>query len=353
MALSRIAARSLLILAACLFVFAPSLARADEAGAEALFQEGLAAMKRTDYTAACDAFSQSNRADPSPGTQINLALCFEKQKKWASAWTWYRSAVGLAQQRGQKERETLAEDSANRLKPQLHYIVVVVKEAPSDMIVKRDNSEVPVMVAGKEVPLPIDPGDHLIEVSARGKKTQTQKIHCNDDNKTDRVEFPKLENAPVEDRGAGGAASGTGSDYRPPVVVNDGSTQRTIGIVVGGSGILAGLAGVGLFILAKNEESERDDLRKQALGKTGDEKIALDRSASSHDKAASNNQLIAIILGAGAVVLVGVGAVLYFTAPKAGGEKTAKAKAKPPAPTKNVVPLVGPSFGGLGLSGTF
>jgi hypothetical protein len=63
----------------------------------------------------------------------------------------------------------------------------------------------------------------------------------------------------------------------------------------------------------------------------------------SHADAAKNNQLISIILAGGAVVLVGVGALLYFTAPKA-KEKSAR---------PNVLPLVGPSFAGLGLSGTF
>src|SRR6476469_5480906 len=117
--LSRLAAGAALVFA-CLTV-APSTSWADESSAEALFQEGLAAMKRNDFAVACEAFAGSNKADPSPGTQINLAVCYEKQKKWASAWTWYRSAFGLAQQRGQKERETLAEESANRLKSQLHY----------------------------------------------------------------------------------------------------------------------------------------------------------------------------------------------------------------------------------------
>jgi hypothetical protein len=326
-----------------LTVLTPSFAYADEAAAETLFQEGLAAMKRNDYVVACEAFAQSNKADASPGTQINLALCYEKQKKWASAWTWYRSAVGLAQQRGQKEREQLAEDSANRLKPQLHYVVISVKEQLPDTVVKRDGAEVTTMVAGKEVPLAIDPGEHSIEVSARGKKPHFQKIVMEDNNKTDRIEIPKLVDAPVDSKQPGGG-TGTGNDYRPPVVIaNDGSTQRTVGIVVGGAGLLAGLAGIGLFILAKNEEGERDEQRRKADGTApGPQRDAFVRSGNSHAKAADNNQLIAIVLGAGAVVLVGVGAVLFFTAPK--HEKAAKSR---------VVPLLGPNFGGLGLTGTF
>jgi hypothetical protein len=339
LSLSRATAGAALVFA-CLIV-APSVAHADESAAETLFQEGLAAMTRKDYPVACEAFAGSNKADASPGTQINLAVCYEKQKKWASAWTWYRSAIGLAQQRGQGDREKLAEDAANRLKPLIHHVTISVKEPLTDLVVKRDGSEVTIALAGKEVPLPMDPGEHTIEVTARGKKPWTKVIQVADNPTPERIDVPKLENAPVEDK----PLAGTGNEYRPPVIVtNDGSGQRTVGIVVGGAGLLAGLAGLGLFVLAKSEESERDKQRTLATGKPpGLEKDALDRSADSHNKAAKNNQLTAIILGGGAAVLIGVGAVLYFTAPKS-PEKAGKPR---------VLPLFGPSFAGIGYGGAF
>ena len=309
-------------------------------------------MKRNDFAVACEAFAQSNKADPAPGTQINLAVCFEKQKKWASAWTWYRSAMGLAQQRGQVERQKLAEEAATRLKSQLHYIIVSVKEPLTDLVVKRDGVEVTIALAGKEVPLPVDPGEHHIEVSARGKKPWSKTIQVPDNAMTDRVEVPKLEDAPVQT--TPGTEAGPGSTYQPPVIVtNDGSGQRTVGIVVAGAGILAGLAGAGVFALAKGSESDRDKQRSAANAlidpvtrQPTDAKQyeEHDRSAASYDKAANNNQLIALVLGGGAVVLVGVGAVLYFTAPKS-AEKTASRPL--------LLPVIGPNFAGLGLGGAF
>jgi hypothetical protein len=331
----RIAAAGLLL---C-FMLVPAIARADESSAEQLFQEGLAAMKRSDFAVACEAFAQSNKADASPGTQINLAVCFEKRKLWASAWTWYRSAVGLAQQRGQKEREQLAEESANRLRPQLHYLVIAVSEPLTEPIVKRDGNEVTIAVAGKELPLPVDPGKHKIEVSARGKRPWSKVVEVADNAQTERVEVGKLEDAPVADN----ASASAGPNSRPVIVGNDGSGQRTVGIVVGAAGVLAGLAAGGVFIVAKNEESERDKQYEAANGKSGAEKDALDKSAQSHASAAENNQLISLILGGGAVVLVGVGVVLFVTAPK-NAEKAAKPR---------VTPLVGPGFAGLGFGGTF
>jgi tetratricopeptide (TPR) repeat protein len=320
---------------------APAIAYADEATAETLFQEGLAAMRRNDYAVACEAFAASNKADPSPGTQINLALCYEKQKKWASAWAWYRSAVGLAQQRGQKEREQLAEEAANRIKSQLHYIVVSVKEPAPGLVVKRDGVEVVTMVAGKQVPLPIDPGEHVIEVSAPGKKPWSKTIQIADDANTDQIDVPKLEDAPVEEKN-GGSAPGVDAP-RTAIVANDGSNQRTIGVLVAGAGLLSGIAGVGVFALAKSQESERDELYRRAP----DERLPLNaaklnEAARSHHEAAENDVLIARLLGAGAVVLVGVGAAIYFNAPK------------PHKATKtSLVPLLGPRLAGVGFGGAF
>ena len=328
---SRIAVSAALVF--CCLAVAPTAAWADESAAETLFQEGLAAMKRSEYPVACEAFTQSNKADPSPGTQINLAICYEKQKKWASAWTWYRSAVGLAQQRGQAEREKLAEESAARIKPQIHYVVVSVKEPLTDLSVKRDGAEVTIAIAGKEVPLPIDPGEHKIEVSAKGKKPWSTVITVADDARTERIEVPKLEDAPVDTSVAAGGG-GPGVEYRPPVIVtNDGSSQRTVGIIVGGAGVLAGLSAVGVFILAKSEEDKANEADKVTPG-----------SGTSKRNAAENNQLIAQVLTGGAIVLVGVGAVLYLTAPK----RADKAARRP-----LLVPVVGPSYAGVGLGGAF
>lgn len=354
--LSRLAAGAALVFA-CLTV-APSTSWAgDESSAETLFEAGLAAMKRNDFAVACEAFAQSNKADPAPGTQINLAVCFEKQKKWASAWTWYRSAMGLAQQRGQTERQKLAEEAATRIKAQLHYIIVSVKEPLADLVVKRDGVEVTIALAGEEVPLPIDPGQHTIEVSARGKKPWEKTIHVPDDATTERIDVPKLEDAPAELAAPDVEAGPRSTQPSPVIVASDGSTQRTIGIVVAGAGVLAGLAGAGVFVLAKGEESDRDKQRSSANALVDPntqlpinvvQYDALNKSADSHGKAAENNQLIALVLGGGAVVLVGVGAVLYFTAPRSAEKVAAKTASRP-----LLVPVIGPSFTGLGLGGTF
>lgn len=315
----------------------------DEATAEALFQEGLAAMKKNDLAVACEAFTKSNKLDPSPGTQINLAVCFEKQKKWASAWTWYRNAAGLAHQRNQPDREKLAQDAAAKIKPKLHHIVVAIHEPLDALVVKRDGLEIETTLAGQAVPLPVDPGDHMIEVSARGKKPWSKSLAIADTPTTDRIEVPKLEDAPAPASPVATVAPGPtpATTEPPPVVVesNEGSSRRTIGLVVGLTGVAAGLVagGFGVFTVVANNKADDDKARYEKSNSSLD----YDQE-KTHRDAARTDQLVAIVVGASAGVAIATGAILYFTAPK---------------PTRasgfTILPSVGPHEASLGVGGAF
>src|SRR5688500_19525318 len=97
--------RAAMVAAALSFGVAPSVAWAQNNPvlAEQLFSEGLAAMKAERWAAACEAFAGSNQAEPSAGTEINLGVCSEKQKKWATALAWYDAAYRRSTEPG-KER---------------------------------------------------------------------------------------------------------------------------------------------------------------------------------------------------------------------------------------------------------
>lgn len=315
----------------------------DTSVAEQLFSEGLKAMERKDYKAACEAFAGSNEADPSPGTLINLALCHEKQGMLASAWGEYRTAAGLAEQRKQPERVELARAAAAKLEPQLHKIVLVVNGAPADLTVTRDGKPVPSATFNREIP--IDPGEHVLEATAKGKKPFKRTIAIASNAQVDRVTIA------LEDEGAiAPPALGTTTTEPPKDAPSgsDGTTQRNVGYLVGAGGIIAlGVAG-GLQLLALSVDRDRKSLESDLSGNQCSPTVAgkpsceeLSRSVESKRDAASGNQLAAIITGAGGVLMLGAGIVLVLTAPS---RKTG---------SPLVVPVVQPGYAGLATAATF
>jgi hypothetical protein len=336
--------------ALALSITASSFALAgDTSTAEHLFQQGLDAMKRNQFKEACDAFAGSNEADASPGTEMNLALCSEKQNKLATAWGWYRTAAGLAEIRNQKDRAELARTEAAKLEPKLHKLVISVKYPADGLIVTRNGAAVPAAVFGTDVP--IDPGEYAIEVSAKGKVTWKQTVHINVGAGVDRVEVPALVDAPVEAKPAGGTP---GADYTPPAPGGpDGTKQRTVGFILGGAGIVSGIAAISFEFLAllqadkrKTANSALSDAKALPAGPNRVANIASAQSSyDSYDKAVKSDQLIAGITGGVGIVLIGVGITLIVTAPS--GSKSAVLK------EPRLYPLLGNGTSGLGLSAAF
>src|SRR6059058_5723916 len=62
-------------------------AHAQNAEAEALFDDGNRLMSSGKLAQACDAFEASNRTEPRAGTLIQLGECREQNQQMASAWS--------------------------------------------------------------------------------------------------------------------------------------------------------------------------------------------------------------------------------------------------------------------------
>lgn len=342
---------ALVLLASHVLVAAPAFA-GDTSTAEQLFADGLKAMEKKDYAAACAAFQGSQEADPSPGTLINLATCHEKQGKVATAWGEFLTAAGMAEQRGQTQRVQLARDAAAKLEPQLHRLVIDVREPSDGLQVTRDGVAVPRATFGR--PIPVDPGEHTIEATAPGKISWKGTATTAAGPGVDTIAVPPLEDAPREPaKPVGGTLQPTAPPAEAPS--NSGSTQRTIGIILGATGIAALGTGGAFQLVALGEDSTSDRQRDSIVancvqGNPPDSKPVdgtdcgkLKASQISHADAAKQNQLTAIVLGAGGVAMIGVGLVLYFTAP------TAKASTS----AFRVLPDVAPGRAGLTLGATF
>jgi len=287
-----------LALAAALFVGKAAEAKptagedraARRAAAEVLFDEGRTLVATGRYDEACPKFAESERLDPAVGTRLNLADCLEKLGRTASAWVEFRAAAGAAREKRQWERETLARARAAALEPKLARLVVTVQggDRAPDLEVRKDGAPLGRALWGTAVP--VDPGKHVLEAKAKGKRPFRLEVEVPPGAAT-RVAttIPELEDA----------------DRTPPK--SPGRAQKIAAVAVGGAGIVSLVAGsiLGAQAMARNEASNAHCIDGNLCDATG---VSLRSEAMARGNAATGAFV------AGALAATG-GLVLYLTAP--------------------------------------
>jgi hypothetical protein len=182
----------------CLLVFfASRQAHAQETpeerrtAAEALFVEGRRLVAEGKPDEACQKFAESQRLDPGVGTLLNLARCYARTGKTASAWAAYREAAGHARATGQAEREVAARTEAERLEPTLSRLEVTLTEAASRQRLSIVLDGQPWSSALIGVGTPVDPGEHTLVARGAGLRPWTTHFETEPAGKT-RVEIRAL-----------------------------------------------------------------------------------------------------------------------------------------------------------------
>jgi tetratricopeptide (TPR) repeat protein len=343
---------------------AQARAQSKEALAEALFNDGKRLIESGQVSAACVKFAESQRLDPASGTLFNLAECHEKEGKLASAWAEYLEAVSVYNKANKTEKANLCRDRAAALEPKLSRLTISMADRPKGLTISLDGKSVGDGILGTAVPM--DPGKHSIAAAAPGKKTWEQEVKVEGNASSSKVEIPALQDDPTGGAAAAGAgtSSGTGAPKERVIEVAPDTTKRTVGFIVGGTGIALGITAA---VLQFGVALPTNDKRKQAeaaLGgatssdpsgiiiyeecpaPTGCTRAEVENSVESRRTAAKNTQLAAIGLAAGGVVALGVGIVLIVTS---GGSRTVEKTAKHEGP--RVMPVIGPNQ--FGLAGTF
>lgn len=151
---------------------APSIAHADDATAEALFQAGKTLMEQKKYSEACPKLEASYKLDPAVGTKLNLADCHEKEGKLATAWGEWGEARDQAKRENDKPRMDLAIRRQKELDPKVPKLTVNVTGPTTGLSVYRDELQLESAMLG--VPLPVDPGSHVVTLR-RGKSVLREK----------------------------------------------------------------------------------------------------------------------------------------------------------------------------------
>jgi serine/threonine-protein kinase len=190
-------------------------------------------------------------------------------------------------------------------------LVFVVDNPVPGLEVRRDGALVPQASWGS--PLPVDAGDTQVLASAPGYHSWQQTISVPAKLKEPwPVRVPALEKeattAPAAAAPPPPAAAPT--QTQPSKPANDGSTQRTVGLIVGGAGVVGLIVSGTLTILAANKKaSSKDECLPSSPNQCSPAGVSARESATS----LANVATVAGVIGG---VAVAGGAVIYFTAPK-------------------------------------
>jgi hypothetical protein len=344
-----VAKRSAFVLAFALGISLPSVASAAPKGApseaDALFKEGRALLDAKNFDEACPKLAASQAKEPGAGTLLALALCHEGQGKTATAMNELREAAELGRRVGREDLARAADKRAQAMEPSLAKLVVRMPEG-ARYDVACDGQTVEPSRVGE--PFMVDPGEHKVKISARGKKARTYTVRLSGAGLTEIVVDPLEAEAaavapPAPARRPAKIVTLTTEPPAPEAAdTSRGGAQRVIGLTVAGLGI-AGL-GAGAYFGGR-ALSESSSAKKGCTpgpcpeGQTND--------ANERAKSAFSYSVVSIAAGTGALA---IGTILYFTAPRSGPRAAA---AKPKGVTARVIPEAGPRSVGLGVVGTF
>ena len=311
------------------------------AGAEALYEQARALMKQGDIEHACPKFKQSYDLDTGGGTLLNLAECYEKQGKFASAWATFKEALVIAQRDGRAERVKYATKHLAIVEPLVSKITIEVPSETNEPGLSVWLDGAPLGDAAWGVGMPVDPGAHQVTASAPNKQTYEQTLQVN--NGSAALKIPKLDRDPNA-RAAGPVIDrDVAKKPVPEEAPKSGNSQRTVGVVIGGAGIVA--LGVGSYfgLHAMSKWGERKD--GCASGCT--------RAAKSAGDDAGSAALISDIGFGVGIIAAGVGTYLVLSAKPSSDPTSGQVGSSRQARYVQVLPTFGPLGGGLLLRGNY
>ena len=306
------------------------------AAAESLFQRGHELFEAKRFAEACPLFAESYRLDPVSGALLALASCHDVEGKLASAWSEYLEVAARAAREGRADRAAAAKERAAALEPRLARLALSAGPelgATPGVLVRRDGV---VVTAGFGVAVPVDPGEHSVEVTAPGRAPFSARVSLRE-GETRLVAVPALAplasepRAPTPERPA---------PERPtperPAEPSETSPLRTVGFIAALAGVAtAGVGGYfGVRAISKNSEStDSGNCRGNVCNAAG--KVIREDAL-----AAGNVSTVLFVVGG---VLAGGGLVLVLTS---GAPRSGK-------PSAALAPAWSPDGAGASLRGSF
>ncbi len=284
--------------------------------ADALFKEGQQLLAAGQIATACAKLEESERLDPKLGRLLNLAYCHQQLGRIATAYKEFNQAAALAAQRGD-DRQAFAHAQAGALAPKLSFLRLDVSRAPEVSEVKVDGER----LANQEwaIPFPIDPGPHTLSFGAPRHKTHDQSVMITAPGvvslAVDPLEAETETTAPAPLGAPQPSPAPASPTAAPPdATTGGGGSSRTLGWVIGGTGVVALGVGIGFALDAMSLKHQADAL-------------CPNKQCTPHGKSliddASTAATIATVGFAVGVVGLGAGAWLVLRPTSSGGASVA------------------------------
>jgi len=303
------------------------------AAAEALFKAAKALAKEGKWAQACPKFEASQKLDKQLGTLTNIADCYENLGKVATAWARWNAALEWARHNND-ERLDYIHGRQKKIEPRLPKVVVNVANPVSTLSIKRGSVEVAEPMWGVPIPVDADP----IEVTVlRG---QTVLLRHPIEPQEGEISVVTIDLANIDRTHPAPPPSAEPITPPPTPPPPYDPTQRNVGLIVGGIGIVAVLVAAGLEVGAlvkKGQADESDACVNRFCSPDG-----LD-AAESGATFAEVGQWV----GIGGLATLAVGVTIFLTAPSE----------QPPASARagevQAAPWISPQAGGMSVGGVF
>lgn len=261
--------------------------------AEALFDQGRTLLEQGKVAEACDKFAASNKLDPAPGTSLNLADCYARLGRTASAWALFVEAAADARRDGDARREKEAEERSAALEPKLAHLHLVVSQSLAGLHVDVDGE--PLTAAAIGAPLPVDPGIRKLHVAAPGYVARDVTVSIAEGADTS-LTLPALAPEPPKPLPA--------ASERTPFW----SAPRVVSVLSAGVTVVCTGIGIGLGVSA---QSKWNDATKICPGPTCSDPAAL---GAAHDAGTLADLSTGFFVGAGVFAVTSV--VMWIVAPR-------------------------------------
>ena len=294
------------------------VARADEQAdpekADKIFQQAQELKQAGKTAEACAKYDESLRYNGSAvGTLLNVALCAEEANHVATALVYFTQARDLAREHNLNEHRAAADEHITKIEPLVPHLSIAFAEILTDTKLVIDDKVFPITGAND---IRVDPGTRHIVVTAPGRLPYETTVDIKVQEKK-AVEIPKL---------------------KPPVTVS--RSRRTIGKIITFSGVA--LIGTGIGIGFAADRKYQGEIDNGNCTKVGEDVMCNPQGYKTTSNALTLGT-VGTVVGISGVVAAGLGAYLWFFAPKEPAEHAAV----------TLAPTLSPDGAGLAAVGRF